>query len=226
MEKIKIALLGNGKTGSKVAQLLNEKKIDYTLFDSKNRLNHEALKNHDIVISFLTGEVFKSYIDLLIESKIPVVSGSTGITYGKELHEKLISTKNKWIVATNFSLGMNLIYQMIQSLKKASLIFEEYNFSMKEIHHIHKLDAPSGTALSWKKWLGEDDLEIQSQRVGDVIGIHELTLKTPVEEISLSHKALDRMIFAQGALYAANEIKNLNDGLHFFEDIIKNKIKE
>lgn len=220
---MKIALLGKGKTGGKVLELLIEKKIPHTVFDSKNHPTLESLKGHDVVISFLTGDVFGEYMPLLIDAKIPVVTGSTGISFGSELSATLQKNNIKWIYATNFSLGMNLVHQMILIMKNAGSILSDYSFSMNEIHHTKKLDAPSGTALSWKNWAGHE-MNITSERIGDVIGIHELTLKTATEEITLKHTALDRKIFAEGALYGANIISTLTPGLHLFQDVVQKEL--
>ena len=224
---MKIALLGKGKTGGKVLELLKEKNIPHTVFDSQNTCSLEKLKGHDVVISFLTGEVFENYLELLLQSKLPVVTGSTGLDYQKALDgqflKKCESGQSPWIYANNFSLGMNLVYQMILIMKEAGNIFSNYHFSMNEIHHTKKLDAPSGTALSWKKWSGHD-VPITSERIGDVIGIHELTLTTSTEKIFLKHEALDRKIFAEGALWAAAMIHELKPGFYQFQDIVQNKL--
>lgn len=220
---MKVALLGKGKTGGRVLELLQDKKIPHTVFDSKNHPTLESLKGHDVVISFLTGDVFREYMPLLIDSKIPVVTGSTGITFDSKLSDSLAEKNIKWIYATNFSLGMNLVHQMILIMKNAGSILSDYSFSMNEVHHTKKLDAPSGTALSWKNWAGHE-MDITSERIGDVIGIHELKLKTATEEITLKHEALDRKIFAEGALYGANIISTLKPGLHLFQDVVQREL--
>lgn len=223
---MKVALLGKGKTGGKVRELLMSKDMFHTVFDSTNKPTRENLKGHDVIICFLSGEVFKSYLDIVIDSKIPVVCGSTGIELSNELHDRLQQKKIKWIYATNFSLGMNLVQQMIKVLEKANRLFGQFNFSIHEVHHTKKLDAPSGTALSWKKWLNHE-VDITSERTGDVIGIHDLTLNTPFEKITIKHEALDRTIFAEGALFAADLIltnPNIPDGLNLFQDIIQKEL--
>ena len=220
---MKIALLGKGKTGGKVLELLLEAKISYTLFDSTHKPTSDNLIGHDVVISFLPGDAFQNYIPLLIDCKIPVICGSTGLAWPLDFDSFLKEKKLKWIYATNFSLGMNLVQQMILVLSRAHKIFDNYKFSLNEIHHTKKLDAPSGTALSWKSWVGHE-MNISSQRIGDVPGIHELVLSTPYEEITLKHEALDRKIFAEGAMFAAQRIlndKSLAPGLHLFQDIVQ-----
>jgi 4-hydroxy-tetrahydrodipicolinate reductase len=214
----RIALLGRGKTGGRVIELV---KGEITVFDSKNPPTLMALKNHDVIISFLPGRPFKEYIPLLLESKIPVVTGSTGLVWPTDLDEKLKVLNITWIKASNFSLGMAIIKSILPYLGKADEIFDDYDLSLNEIHHVHKKDAPSGTALSWKDWIGLD-IPITSEREGDEVGTHSLNLKTPFEEITLKHRALDRKIFAQGALWAAEKVINedLPSGLIDFQELI------
>lgn len=222
MEK-KIALLGKGKTGGKVLELITKTNLAHTVFDSKNIPTIENLKGHDVIISFLSGDVFEKYIPLLVESKIPVVCGSTGFEWPLDFNKELQAKGLKWIYASNFSLGMTLVKKMIQVLSHANKIYDHYRLTMNEIHHAGKLDAPSGTAKTWEKWIGSK-VDISSYRVAEAIGIHELTLTTANEEISLRHNALDRKIFAEGALYAANRIltdHSIGSGLHFFQDTIE-----
>lgn len=225
---MKVALLGKGKTGAKVLELMRSKNIAHTIFDSSNTPTFAKLSGHDVIISFLPGEAFSSYLPLLLETKIPVICGSTGMKWPADFDLDLKKNGVKWIYATNFSLGMNLVHQMILIMKQASRIFDDYQFSLHEIHHTKKLDAPSGTALSWKDWAGHE-MDITSERIGDVTGIHEIRLTTPDEEISLKHEARDRKIFASGALYAADKIlKNntLAPGLHLFQDIVQQELQK
>jgi 4-hydroxy-tetrahydrodipicolinate reductase len=223
---MKVALLGKGKTGGKVLELLKAKNMFHTVFDSTNTPTLEKLKGHDVIICFFSGEVFKNYLNMVIDSKIPLICGSTGFELSDYLHNTLSEHKIKWIYATNFSLGMNLVQQMIKVLEKANRLFSQFNFSIHEVHHTKKLDSPSGTALSWKKWLNHE-VEISSERTGDVIGLHDLTLNTPFEKITIKHEALDRTIFAEGALFAAKlilENENIPYGLNLFQDIIQKEL--
>tara|TARA_R110000868_G_scaffold136049_2_gene348792 strand:- start:1384 stop:2046 length:663 start_codon:yes stop_codon:yes gene_type:complete len=215
---MKLALLGKGKTGAKVL----EKFPAATVFDSKNVPNLEKLQGHDVIISFLPGEAFVEYIPLLKASKIPVVTGSTGFSWPSSLDTELKSQGTAWVHATNFSLGMNLVRQMIGILSNAESLFSNAEFKIHEIHHTKKLDAPSGTALSWKEW-AKADCEITSERIGDVVGTHEITMNTPNESIFLRHTAHDRGIFAEGAIWSANFLLNSNKvkpGLNAFADVI------
>ncbi|EPZ51382.1 dihydrodipicolinate reductase domain protein [Bacteriovorax sp. BAL6_X] len=225
---MKIALLGKGKTGSKVIELCKSQEYSYIeleVFDSKNPLKKDDLNRFDIVLSFLNGDVFlEHYFKLLSESGICVVTGSTGFAWTPELVSKI---KSPWIKATNFSLGMNLAKEMIRIAAKAQALFpaKDLKYEIHEVHHTKKLDAPSGTALSWQEWLDKDST-ITSERTGDIIGIHELKIDTPNEYITIKHEAKDRKIFAAGALWACQRVKNLSPGLHDFSDIARQVIRE
>src|SRR5665647_621785 len=116
---MKIALLGKGKTGGKVLELIHEARLPYTIFDSKHIPSIDKLKGHDVIISFLPGEAFKTYLPLLVETQIPVICGSTGMTWPSGFDSQLKEKEIKWIYATNFSLGMNLVQQMILIMNKA-----------------------------------------------------------------------------------------------------------
>lgn len=215
---MKVAVLGKGKTGNKVIEKLGAH--EHTVFDSTNPPTVENLKGHDVIISFLPGEPFLNYIDILINSKIPVVTGSTGFDWPSDTDSKLKANKTPWIRAHNFSLGMNLVHQMIKVLAKAEKLFEKPNYKIHEVHHIMKVDAPSGTAISWQEW-SEHKCDITSARTGDIVGDHKLTLETPNEDIIVQHQAKDRGIFAAGALWSAEKILNSNvpAGLNDFSEI-------
>lgn len=215
---MKIALLGKGKTGSKVLLNKNHQVIS---FDSKNPPTFEKLETFDAIISFLPGEVFKSYIPLLIETRLPLVTGSTGFEWPANLDEVLKDKKVSWIYASNFSMGVAIIKQMLNKLSNAKSMFPSHQTSIHEIHHTQKLDAPSGTALSMEKWMDEK-CTITSAREGDVIGFHELKFDTVSEKITITHEALDRKLFADGAIWAAEYlVKNKTPGLNNFQEIIE-----
>lgn len=220
---MKIALLGTGKTGGKVLELLEPAEV--TAFDGKNPPTAEGLRGHDAVISFLPGPALLEYIDVLIESGLPLASGSTGFEWPEDIDTRLKQEGLAWVTAANFSLGMNLVYGMIKVLGKAPQLYDKYEYKLHEIHHIHKKDHPSGTALSWQKWLGQP-VDITSAREGDNPGDHKLTLVTPYEDIIVQHQAKDRRIFAQGAIWVAAKLARgeIAPGLHSLQDIMEKEL--
>lgn len=216
---MKIALLGTGKTGSKVIEVAKDSQV--VGFDENNLPTLERLKACDVAISFLPGPAFVKYIDLLIQSGLPAAVGSTGFDWPEDTDQKLKDAGLSWIASTNFALGMNIVRAMIQALSKAPKLFDEYEFNIEEIHHIHKKDSPSGTALTWKEWLGRET-KISATREGDNPGFHKLTLKTPYEDISIEHQSKDRKIFAQGAVWTAGRLAKggIPPGLHKLQEIM------
>lgn len=216
---MQVALLGDGKTGGKVLDI----HTNTVVFNIDNPPTKDKIKACDVVISFLPGDAFVEYIPMLIESRVPVVTGSTGFEWSEEIKSTLKENELKWVNAHNFSLGMNLVKSMIETMGKAEMLFEDAEFNIHDRHHVHKLDSPSGTALSWKDWLGHE-VTITAERVGDVIGYHHIEMNTPVESIKITHEAKDRAIFARGALWAADKLvtdKTVSYGLTHFSELVK-----
>ena len=216
---MKIALLGAGKTGKKVADL----HPDTIIFNTSNPLSMEVLQECNIVISFLPGNAFIQYIPLLIESKKPVITGSTGFEWEQTWISKINEESLTWIRGHNFSLGMNLVKSMIEILAKATELYPKAQFSIHDIHHTQKLDSPSGTAISWKKWLNQE-AKITAERTGDVVGYHHLEMESEVEKIKITPEAKDRAIFASGAIWAAQQIVASPEkykGLINFDNLVK-----
>src|SRR6056297_84787 len=215
---MKIALIGSGKTGGKVAEILEE---DAIVFNTSNPVTAEKLKECDAAIIFVPGDAADSVIDDVLESRIPSVWGTTGYEWPDDLDQKLKDKEATWIIGSNFSLGMNLIRKAIQLLSDESEKLKDPGFHIHEVHHTHKKDSPSGTALTWKEWLGRD-AKITSERKGDIKGIHTLEIRTENELIQLKHKALDRALFAEGAIWSAKHLLSDNPsepGLYSFSEI-------
>lgn len=219
---MKVALLGSGKTGHFFSTLAP---FELTIFNSKNPITEEKLQGHDLIVSFLPGDIFKEYLGVLVKTKIPVISGSTGFTYSEDFKSDLKNKNLIWIQANNFSLGMNIIKTVLETLSSLNLP-ESFKTSIHEVHHIEKKDAPSGTALRWKDWL-HSNAEITSERIGDVVGFHEVKLETEEEVITISHDAKSRALFAKGAIWACENFKtfNLKPGLHYFDQIVEATLK-
>lgn len=217
-EKIKIGLLGKGRTGSKVIEIYGAENV--VAFDQDNPPTIEALKQTNVLISFLPGDAILEYIDMIIESRVPLASGGTGFVWPADIDDRLKKEGLAWITSSNFAIGMSLVKAMVEQLSKAGLLFDSPDYKLHEIHHIYKKDHPSGTGLTMEKWLGHK-VEFSHDRDGDNPGEHKLTLVTPYEEISIEHKSLDRKIFANGAIWAAKRLLkgDLKPGLHELSDI-------
>ncbi len=221
---MKLAVIGTGKTGGKVTELLSEDQISDT-FDENNEPTADKLKKADAAIIFVPGSAVDDIFEDVFDSGIPAIWGSTGYEWPSDLDERLSKAGIKWLKASNFSLGMNIIRRAINVISEGSEILQDPEFHIHEVHHIHKKDAPSGTALSWQEWLGKE-AEITSERKGDIKGIHELTVSTPAETIFLKHQAHDRAVFAQGAIWAAEQIvkDEVTPGFHDFTTIFDQAI--
>lgn len=219
---MKLALIGKGKTGGKVLDIIPDD-IQVEVFDRTNHPTYEKLVKCDVILSFLPGEAFAELIPTLLETKKPVVTGSTGFKWPENFSETLRAKNVTWIYATNFSLGVVVLKQLIERLNMVSHLFSEKSLFIHEVHHTKKLDAPSGTALSMKEWL-QGVCEITSAREGDVVGLHTLTLETPSEIIRLEHEAKNRTLFAEGALWATKMINKVEPGLHSFQKVVENHL--
>lgn len=225
IQKRKFAVIGTGKTGGTIAEELGDAAIP---FDEENKPTPEKLSLADAAIIFVPGSAAKEIIDILLETDIPAIWGTTGYQWPKELPARVKEAGTQWIIGSNFSLGMNLVRKSLNILGKGSEFLDEPKFHIHEVHHVHKQDAPSGTALSWGDWLGKG-ASISSDRQGDVKGIHELHLKTQGESIFLRHEAHSRSIFAEGAIWTANYILDhpeIPPGVYPFSELFDRAFKE
>lgn len=218
---MKIALVGYGKMGQIIDKIAQSRGHEVVA-----RLNEtprvENLNNPDVVIEFSSPESVYENIKFCLEQGVPVVCGTTGWLDKKPEIEQICSTQNAaFLYASNFSLGVNLFFALNEKLAELIKPFQtNYQCQLEEIHHIHKLDAPSGTAISlaqgimahsdfeaWK--LGDTEgekLGINAIREGEVPGTHSVNYRSEVDEIEIKHKAFNRNGFALGAVIAAEWI--------------------
>lgn len=219
---MKIAVIGTGKTGGEVVELIEDENL-VGPFNSSNKPTVEALQKADAVIVFVPGSAVGDVFDTILESGTPAVWGSTGYKWPDNLDGQLKEKGLKWLRASNFSLGMNIVRRCIKLISKGSELLDDPAFHIHEVHHTDKLDAPSGTAISWKEWL-DKGAEISSERKGDIKGIHELHMKTKPESIWLKHQAHERAVFAKGAIWSAEQLlkDSVGSGFHDIETIFDN----
>jgi 4-hydroxy-tetrahydrodipicolinate reductase len=215
---MKISVIGTGKTGSSIADLLGEKAVT---FNSSNKPTPEEVSKTDAAIIFVPGSAAPEIVDVMLEAGTPAVWGTTGYGWPEDLPEKVKAVQSKWIIGSNFSLGMNVVRKALNVLGEGSDMLDSPKFHIHETHHTDKKDAPSGTAISWQQWLNRE-AQISSSRVGDVKGIHELHIKTANESIYLKHEAHDRKLFAEGAIWAAKKLlndKEIVPGVYQFSEL-------
>lgn len=230
-DHMKVAVIGRGKTGSSVAETLNDENID-AVYHRDNPPTATKLQKADVAIVFVNADGLEAVMPELIQARIPVVCGTTGYGFSDKLAREIAEQNNYWVVASNFSLAMALIRQCCQILAQGENLLTNPGYHIHEIHHKQKLDAPSGTALRWRDWLGLPETPVTYERINDVFGQHSLTVDSELETIQLQHQAKSRALFAQGAIWAAREIllckrkrlDRLKPGLNDFHQLIKNKL--
>ncbi|MDO5616836.1 MAG: 4-hydroxy-tetrahydrodipicolinate reductase [Cruoricaptor ignavus] len=218
---MKIALVGYGKMGKIIDEIATSRGHEIVA-----RLNEtptaQNLNQADVVIEFSQPEVAFNNIKTCLENKIPVICGTTGWLHQKnEIEQIALANQTAFLYGSNFSLGVNLFFALNEKLAKLMSNFSEYNIQLEEIHHTHKKDAPSGTAISlaegiisqnpkfnaWKLHETESDqLGIFAIREDEVPGTHSVYYKSDVDEIEIKHTAFNRNGFALGAVIASEWI--------------------
>ena len=234
---MKIALVGYGKMGHIIDEIATKKGHEVVA-----RLNEtptfENLNNPDVVIEFSNPEVAFNNIKVCLENKIPVICGTTGWLDRKaEIEEIAVENNSAFLYGSNFSLGVNLFFALNEKLANLMKDFSEYNIQLEEIHHTHKKDAPSGTAISlaegiiknnerFDAWKLEEtlnnELGIFAIRQDEVPGTHSVYYKSEVDEIEIKHTAFNRNGFAVGAIIAAEWIIG-KSGNFTMNDVLFNK---
>ncbi len=236
---MKIAIIGYGKMGREIEAVALKNGHDVTLkidLDSLHLLKPDSLGKADVAIEFTTPGTAIDNIIACFNAGVPVVSGTTGWTDRlDEIIELCRSEKQTFFYASNFSIGVNIMFRLNRWLAGVMDKFPRYDVMLSETHHIHKKDAPSGTALtlagdilknikrksSWenKPAINPDTLSVISERKGEVPGTHIVTYTSPDDILAVSHRALNRSIFAAGALIAAEFIDG-KTGIYTMDDLL------
>ena len=236
---MKVAILGYGKMGQIIEKIALIRGHNILLKINQNNideLNIENLKKADVVIDFSTPESAKTNIILSIDANIPIISGTTGwLDDYKEVKDYCIKNNGTFLYASNFSLGVNLFFELNKNLAKLMKKHKQYQINLTEIHHSEKLDAPSGTAISLaeqiisesnikNKWTlnpknSDKELKIDAQRKGNIIGTHSVNYISEIDSISIIHEAHSRDGFALGAVIAAEWIVS-KKGVFSMHDVL------
>ncbi len=220
---MKIALLGYGKMGKEVEKISIAKHSQIILkVNSENSsiITPEQLKKADIAIEFSRPEVAFQNVIKCFEAGIPVVCGTTGWQSELEKVKQIcLDGDHTFFYARNFSIGVNIFFHLNKELAKIMDLYTSYNPSVKEIHHIHKVDSPSGTAIQLANdiigrmtgksaWINgpqetNNQVSIESLREDEVPGTHLVTYHSSIDDIVITHEAHNREGFAAGAFLAA-----------------------
>lgn len=217
---MKIALLGYGRMGQAIEQIAINRGHDIVIKTSQD--SGYNIKDADVAIDFSIPNAAFNNISNCLNNDVPVISGTTG-WLDKYNDAVSLCEKNKgaFIYASNFSLGVNIFFELNEILAKMMTKLEDYKVDIEEIHHTKKLDAPSGTAITlaegviknhnqYSNWKldekTENTLPITAKRIPDVPGTHIITYKSDIDTIKIEHEAHSRQGFALGAVIAAEWI--------------------
>lgn len=205
-----LLILGRGKTGSVVAEVARERRHNVRTLDVDENANASALTPafltpFDVAIDFTTPSAVIANAEACIRAGKNIVVGTTG-WYDQlpRLREMVLSAKTGFLYGSNFSIGVNLFFEIVAPAGAA--LKYDYSGQIFERHHITKKDAPSGTAITIQKIVRESggkELEIVSFREGDAVGMHEVVFNSAGDRIYLCHDAKSRQGFAEGAVRAA-----------------------
>ena len=231
---MRIALLGYGKMGKTIEQIALQRGHEIVLKIDKGD-NDYNIREADVAIDFSIPSAAVSNITTCLKNGIPIISGTTG--WLNRFDDMVALCKERdgaFIYASNYSLGVNIFFELNRQLAKMMSSLKQYNVSMEEIHHTQKLDAPSGTAITlaegiiehtdYTNWeLDNSDskntLPIVAKRIENIPGTHQVDYNSEVDNISISHTAHNRQGFALGAVIAAEWIVG-KTGIFTMKDVL------
>jgi 4-hydroxy-tetrahydrodipicolinate reductase len=240
---MKIALIGYGKMGKEIEKISHERKHDIVLKVDEHSFSADdilKLKAADVAVEFSVSSAAYSNIVTCFNAGVPVVSGTTGWTEKMEEIKSECKKKNgTFFYAPNFSVGVNIFFELNRKLAMLMSNHNDYEPALHEVHHVHKKDKPSGTAIKLaedilrsnsdkQKWklaepdssVTKDELMIISERTDEVPGFHEVKYRSDVDEIIISHNAHSRKGFALGAVLAAEWLPG-KKGIFGMNDLLK-----
>ncbi|MDN3672117.1 4-hydroxy-tetrahydrodipicolinate reductase [Flavobacterium branchiarum] len=231
---MKIALLGYGKMGQVIERIALERGHEIVL--KKDQFNtYEGLETANVAIDFSVPSAAVANISACFNNNVPVVSGTTGwLEHYDEMIALCNEKKGGFISSSNFSLGVNIFFELNEHLAKIMAKFDNYKVDMEEIHHTQKLDAPSGTAISLAKGVIENsnytnwtldeakstEIHIEAKRIGTVPGTHTVTYNSDIDSIEIKHTAHNREGFALGAVMAAEWLAG-KQGIFSMKDVLE-----
>ena len=236
---IKLAVSGcQGRMGLRIVHLAQEDP-EFKIFALLEKENHPAtsgqlskveissdpktIKGAEVLIEFTSPDATMRHLEFCKKFGVRMVIGTTGLT--PEQTDAITQASNKIpiVFASNMSVGVNIFFALARTL--ASKTKNDYTVKITEAHHIHKKDAPSGTAKTLARFIeeasGKKVTDIESIREGEIIGDHKVVFESDVDTITISHSAKTRDIFAKGSLVAAKFLKTKTKGLFSMEDVLE-----
>jgi 4-hydroxy-tetrahydrodipicolinate reductase len=235
---MKIALLGYGKMGQVIEKIALQRGHEIVVRKSIGD-SFDGLENATVAIEFSAPDAAVENISAALNLGVPVISGTTGWLHDYDKMVQLCNEKNSaFISSSNFSLGVNIFFELNAYLAKIMSKFEDYKVGIEEIHHTQKLDAPSGTAISLAKGIIEnsdynnwtlenpksDAILIDAKRIENVPGTHTVSYNSNVDLIEIKHLAHNREGFALGAVIAAEWIVGKH-GVYTMKDVLELNLK-
>ncbi len=238
---MKAAIIGYGKMGREIEKILRERGHEVSLVidqENQHELDAEHLEGVDVALEFTTPETAYDNLRRCIACHTPVVSGTTGWTARLEELKELCRKEegSALFYASNFSLGVNLLFRLNRQLARLMNRFGQYEVSIEEVHHTQKKDAPSGTAITLAEaiieeverktgWVNEaeaphDAIAIRSVREGMIPGIHTITYSSADDTLELRHEIKHRRTLAEGAVIAAEFLCG-KQGVYTMEDLLQ-----
>ena len=235
---MKIALLGYGRMGKAIEKIAQHRGHEIVARWDENAQS-DTLAAADVAINFSIPAAAVPNIQAAFEQQVPVVCGTTGWLEDYPKITQLAEHLNcGFLYASNFSVGVNLFFALNKKLSQLMAPYHDYNVALEEIHHIHKLDAPSGTAISlaegiiandsrydqWQLDAEENDrLAIRALRQPEVPGTHTVEYKSGIDAIQIRHEAFSREGFALGAVIAAEWLSG-KTGIYSMNDVLNIKV--
>jgi len=231
---MKIALLGYGKMGKVIERIALERGHQITFIKTSQTNSFEGLENADVAIDFSVPSSAVANISACFKNNVPVISGTTGwLEHYDQVVALAKASNGAFIYGSNFSLGVNIFFQLNEYLAKMMANLNQYHVSIEEIHHTQKLDAPSGTAITlaqgiinhtpFQNWTletpNETQIPIEAKRIENVPGTHIIKYQSEVDTIEIEHVAHSREGFAFGAVVAAEWILG-KKGVFTMKDVL------
>lgn len=233
---MKVAIIGYGKMGKAIEQILLERGHEVVAKFGAGGIDSGELKKADVAIEFTQPEAAFGNLAQCFDSVVPVVTGTTGwLAHYNEAVELCNAQKGALLYASNFSLGVNLFFELNQRLAKIMNNHTDYSVSIDETHHTEKKDAPSGTAITIAEQIeegldrkdgwtmddphGKSQIYVKAHRIENIPGTHIVTYQSDIDSIEIKHIAHNRKGFALGAVLAAEFLMG-KQGVYTMKDVL------